>query len=329
MKRKSQVLLLLMSLVCGSAFAEEQVAPHVAFWTSLAGPWTYEISSDGTKGKVTWQMQARGSALMGRFQDDQGNVSVELAGWRPDNKTLVVNGVGTAGNHWTLALDKVTPVSAEGTTEGVLPSGLGFKGAFTGKLTNNDLYTVTLERTSEDGETSDITIVFKRVKPGAAVIDIPWKWLIGYWKIERSDGTSAEVHWSKPRANADYLIGKWENSDGTKFSEIVGWRPDQQALVANAFGARGGYFSVFLNNVRPNQMSGRIRRFKSDGTQTSGTIEINRVNEDLVKTRIVDESDGSVVTETVTRVPATSHDGERRRRLPGIPQRLRNLLRRR
>ena len=82
MKRKSQVLLLLMSLVCGSAFAEEQVAPHVAFWTSLAGRWTYEISSDGTKGKVTWQMQARGSALMGRFQDDQGNVSVELAGAR-------------------------------------------------------------------------------------------------------------------------------------------------------------------------------------------------------------------------------------------------------
>ena len=76
-------------------------------------------------------------------------------------------------------------------------------------------------------------------------------------------------------------------------------------------------------------MSGRIRRFKSDGTQTSGTIEINRVNQDLVKTRIVDESDGSVVTETVTRVSAASDDGGRRRRLPGIPQRLRDLLRRR
>lgn len=329
MKRKLQVLILLLSLACGSSFAEDQTPPHVAFWNSLAGRWTYEISSDGTKGRVTWRMRARGSALLGRFQDDQGNVSVELAGWLPENKTLVVNGVGTAGNHWTLTLDKVTPVSVEGKTEGVLPSGLRFKGAFSGKLTNNDLYTVTLERTAEDGETSEIKIVFKRVKPGAAVIDIPWKWLTGHWTIERSDGTSANVHWSKPRADADYLIGKWENSDGTKFSEIVGWRPDQKALVANGFGAKGGYFSVFLDQVSPDQMSGWIRRFQSDGTLKSGTIEINRVNEDLVKTKIVDESDGSIVTETVTRVTDKSDAGGRSRRFLGIPQRLRNILRRR
>ena len=328
MKRKSQVLILFLSLACGSSFAEDKIPPHVAFWNSLQGRWTYEIS-DGTKGTATWEVRASGSVLLGRFQDDQGNVASELAGWRPDKKAMVVNGFGTAGNYWTHTLDKVTPVSIEGTTQGILPSDLGFNGAFTGSLTSKDVYTVTLERTAEDGEASEINIVFKRARPVAVVIDIPWKWMLGHWNVERSDGTSAKVHWDKPRTDADYLIGKWENSDGTKFSEIVGWRPDQQALVANGFAAKGRYFSVYLDKVSPDRMSGRIHRFQPDGTVKSGTFEITRVNEDLVTTKIVDGSDGSVVTETVTRASDASNDGGLRRALRAIPRRLRDVLQRR
>ena len=128
--------------------------------------------------------------------------------------------------------------------------------------------------------------------------------MVGHWKIKRSDGSSADVHWSKLRADADFLLGEWEESDGAKLTEIRGWCPSQQVVSAQMFGAHGQYASVSFNKVSAQKMSGRVRLFKPNGKLTMRSIEIQRVNENLAKVKLVDSADGSVVTSTVTRIKA-------------------------
>ena len=325
MNRRGPMLLIVMGILCSSAIAEEKAPTHLAFWQNLEGRWNYERSPDGGKGMVTWRVTTGGSALRGSYQEDKGGVSTETAGWRPDTKSMVVNGFGSEGNHWHLHLDKVTPLLVEGKSEGVLPNGESVSGEFSGKLVNKDRYEVSINETDKDGTASQVKITFRRIK--SALVTCPWEWMLGQWKVERSDGTSADVHWSKPRADADYLIGKWDESDGTKLTELVGWRPDQEVLVANAHGASGQYFGAWFNKVSAKKMSGWIRILSPDGKMTRSRVVLERVNENLVKAKNVDESDGSVVTSTFTRVITAAEEDGPRRRLRSVLERLRGVLR--
>ena len=209
MNARSRISLIVVGLLCSSSWAAEKTPPHLALWKSLAGRWRFEGNTDGSKGTVRWQVRAKGSSLWGSFQDDKGNRATEIAGWRPDTKTMVVNGFGSANDHWHLELDKVTPVLITGKTTGVLASGLSFTGDFSGRLVNKDRYEVNVKRTNKEGKTSHVKITFSRIKRGELLVKCPWEWMLGHWKLKRSDGSSANVHWTKPREDADYLIGKW------------------------------------------------------------------------------------------------------------------------
>lgn len=327
MNAYSRLSLMAIWFLCNSAVAEETTPPHLAFWKNLAGRWSYERSPDGVKGTVRWRVTTNGSAFRGNFQEDKGIVSTETAGWRPDTKSMVVSGFGSEGNHWHLKLNKVTPVLVEGESEGVLPSGLSIAGDFSGKLINKDRYVVTINEKGEEGKTNLVKITFSRITPGDMDVKCPWEWMTGYWKFKRSDGTSGDVQWSKPRANADYLIGKWEESDGTKTTEIVGWRPDQEVVSGQSFGANGLYYAVWFNKVSANKMSGFVRNWKPNGQLKLSRLEVQRINENLVKTKMVDDADGSVVTGTFTRIVTAADSGGQRRRLRPVRERLKGLLR--
>ncbi|MDG1890171.1 MAG: hypothetical protein P8L18_02580 [Verrucomicrobiota bacterium] len=134
--------------------------------------------------------------------------------------------------------------------------------------------------------------------------NVPWDWLLGHWSIDNSDGTKTKVHWWQPDPESDYLIGKWEHEDGTWQMEIVGWREDTQTLSALHHGSNGLYVeSSFTEFLGRRKMKGSFRRREGSGKIVRGSIEIHRVRDDLVHTRLV-HSDGTIVTEKMTQVSA-------------------------
>ena len=98
-------------------------------------------------------------------------------------------------------------------------------------------------------------------------------------------------------------------------------------LVANAHGASGQYFGVWFNKVSAKKMSGWIRILSPDGKLTRSRVVLERVNENLVKAKNVDESDGSVVTSTFTRVITAAEEDGPGRRLRSVLERLGGVLR--
>ena len=60
---------------------------------------------------------------------------------------------------------------------------------------------------------------------------------------------------------------------------------------------------------------------------TRSRVVLERVNENLVKAKNVDESDGSVVTSTFTRVVTVAEEDGPRRRLRSVRELLRGVLR--
>jgi hypothetical protein len=125
---------------------------HKAWWKYLKGEWTYEIKELNIKGTATWRLAAKGNALVGRFQTEDGRISIELGGWCSDKKMLVANGYGSEGNYWSLEFAKVTEDTIEGPNCGVLPDGRSYEGTFTGTKISENKYEWTFKGKTGDGE---------------------------------------------------------------------------------------------------------------------------------------------------------------------------------
>ncbi|MDG2400649.1 MAG: hypothetical protein P8M04_08745 [Akkermansiaceae bacterium] len=276
-------------------------APELALWQELQGNWNYEIQPAGLKGSVRWGIGGKGSSLWGVFDEPNEVKSVSLAGWRKDSKTLKINGYGSAGNYWDLELTEVSADKITGTCFGILPTSQKYSGKYTGKFETKDRFRFTIDAVLENGEKQKITGLFTRAEIEQKALKCPWKWMLGHWKIERSDGTKADVVWTKPDPNADYLVGNWTSETGEKMTELVGWRPHNQTLVANAHGANGEGFSVRFNKVSADKLSGRFRNQKAGESERMGTIEIRRVNEGLAEAKL-ESTDGTVITEKIRKV---------------------------
>ena len=300
MKKPFKFILPLMALSIAPSKSVEK-APQLALWQELQGSWNYEIQPAGLKGSVRWAIGAKGSTLWGIFDEPNDVKSVSLAGWRNDSKTLKINGYGSAGNYWDLELKEVSAEKITGTCFGILPTSQRYSGKYTGKFETKDKFRFTINANLENGEKQEITGLFTRAKIEPKSLECPWKWMLGHWKIDRSDGTKSDVVWTKPDPNADYLIGNWTSETGEKMTELVGWRPHNQTLVANAHGANGNGFYVRFNEVSSNKLAGRFRTQAEGKDEQMGTVELRRINDGLAQATLK-SNDGTVITEKFTKV---------------------------
>ncbi len=299
-------------LAIKGANAEEQPdpTPHLEFLQAIEGVWDYKMSfPDGeaegpTSGVVNWARRANGHTLRGYWTADDGTTSTELLGYRKSDGLLISNGFGEQGNHWNLILSEVTATSMKGRCIGTHPNGVSFKGSFEGTI-DGDTYTFSINGKNESGEPHAFQGVCQRRVQAAVVIGeaarCPWTFMLGRWKVKRSDDTTASVTWEQPSEHVDVLTGRWTESDGSVLTEQVGWQPDRKQLVANAYGAENAFFSVLFNKVEKDHMSGWYRNRNAAGKVVNGKVEITRISETEVQSKLV-EKDGTVLTEVFTKI---------------------------
>ena len=132
---------------------------------------------------------------------------------------------------------------------------------------------------------------------------LPWGVMLGHWEINRSDGTSSKVFWSRPAPDVDIILGDWEDGDGTKSTELAVWHPTKQSLVIYLFRTDSQGDLLWFDKVSPKAMSGWIQVRDADGKTKVSSFEIQRVSETLSQVKAVDEADGSIVTHSVTARP--------------------------
>ncbi|MGB0598755.1 MAG: hypothetical protein ACPGLY_18870 [Rubripirellula sp.] len=300
----------LLSITVANAQEQTDSSPHLEFFQAIEGAWDYKMSFPNgevgapTTGVVNWARRANGHTLRGYWTADGETSSTELLGYRKSDGTLVSHGYGEQGNHWNLILPEVTATSIKGRCIGTHPDGVSFEGIFEGKI-DGDTYTFSINGKTESGEPHAFQGVCKRRVRTAPEIGeaarCPWTWMLGQWKVKRSDDTTASVTWEQPSEQVDVLVGRWTESDGSVLTEQVGWQPDRKQLVANAYGAEGVFFSVLFNKVDKDQMSGLYRNRNAEGKVVNGRVEINRISETEVRSKLV-ERDGTVLTEVFTKV---------------------------
>ena len=108
----------------------------------------------------------------------------------------------------------------------------------------------------------------------------PWKFLVGRWQVEEDYGFKSEVVFKRLK-NAEGASGKWEDQDGNKFSEIIGWMPDKKSILAAGFGTNGGYWECNFTEVTAKQIKGVMVFRTNDGQQYEGDYTIKRVSDVL------------------------------------------------
>jgi hypothetical protein len=112
--------------------------PHQKLMQYLEGEWTYEWPDFGEKGTANWRLVAGGHATLARFVEEDGDRSIELGGWRPDEKKLVAIGHVTDGGYWHIEFTEVDENGAKGTNKGVLPDGRSYDGTYALKRIDQD-----------------------------------------------------------------------------------------------------------------------------------------------------------------------------------------------
>jgi len=126
--------------------------------------------------------------------------------------------------------------------------------------------------------------------------ECPWEWMLGDWTVERSDGTSARINWTKPRKDADFLYGTWVDPDGGVQNELISWQSDRGHLVANAHGPKGSFVAVDFSHVERHRMSGTISKRDMEGNITNGVVMIERISPNESRSRVI-TADGNAFTE--------------------------------
>ncbi len=280
---------------------------------------TWELSGmqfdRGVTGTMTFEWDLNKNILIRRIhtipndEPEAALTSMFVILWDAKNKRILERGYGGYGGYgqgkWTQ------------TDQGWNSKGLGnwtlwngeqtiHEASYIVKTKNECVFKATDQKEGEkEPFTTELTLTRVTELAGEDNSRIPWDWLLGHWNIESSDGKTSKVHWDKPDSGGDYLIGKWKHEDGSWLMEIVGWRPDSKTLTSQQYGSNGVYgevnFTEFLSRRR---MKGSFHRREANGKIVKGTVEVHRVQDDLVKSRMV-HSDGTVVTETITRVSTT------------------------
>ncbi|MDG2385176.1 MAG: hypothetical protein P8N76_26130 [Pirellulaceae bacterium] len=314
----SGVQILAFCLVQASALnLVAQVEPgsthqHLEAFDYFVGTWKFsgEDFNEQTSGTITWQWDLDQNALVRRMQinpnknSPEGMTNMSVVLWDAKNKRILERGFGGYGGYGQSVWTKTsTGWKNQGLGKWVLWNGEQGTHESNYVLKSKDKFVIeqAFDLDSQEPATSRITVERVSESTAAKKNRCPWTWLIGNWSIERSSGTSSRVHWSQPYPNADYLIGEWEDNDGSKMHEIVGWQPSRKLMVSNSYGPGGRCSEIIFDEVAPKRIKGKIHNRDANGKVVTGTLELKQINRDLAKGRQV-LSDGTVVTQTFRRI---------------------------
>ena len=107
-----------VSIIATPAISQE---PHQAWWKFLQGEWTYENSE--SSGTVVYRYAAKKNAVVARFEDKDGDVSIELLGRDAASKTVSATGFGSDDGSWRIEFTKLTDDAGEGSMRTVTDDG--------------------------------------------------------------------------------------------------------------------------------------------------------------------------------------------------------------
>ena len=114
-------------------------SPDECPWKPLTGNWTFSDDS-GYTADVRFKLTDSGDSSIGIWRDKDG-VYTELAGWRPEEKTLVVNGHGTNGAYWKVVFDQVEESTVAGDIIDRRADGTIYEGKWQLKRESDELLT--------------------------------------------------------------------------------------------------------------------------------------------------------------------------------------------
>ena len=311
----SRLWLLCSLLCCGLNLALAQMPVHVKqSLDRLVGRWeietrigerriiehaTLEWSADETT--LFYQGEGEKFAIKGQETRFSG-----VFGW--DAEAQVVREFGFDNQGGTFVSEhRITPTSwSDTTTSTAVSEGKAVSEVFhrTFVFQSADEWTLEARDRVLQGQ-KGVTTRFRRIAhPSESPFPetTPWEWMLGHWTVERSDGSSARIHWEKPRPDAEFLLGTWSESDGTRSTEIAGWEPDCGHLVSSRYGVAGFYSSVRFHEVSRHEMKGLMRGRNAQGISRMGFLQLNRVSSEESRSTLV-LSDGSILTQTFRKNP--------------------------
>lgn len=134
--------------------------PHEAWWKYLQGEWSYENSE--SSGTVVYRYAVKKNAVVARFQDADGDISIELLGWDAATNTVSATGFGSDGGSWRIEFTKLTAESGEGKMRTVSDDGSCVEAQFKIKQTGENSFEWTSSGTDSDGNTVTRWGKFKR-----------------------------------------------------------------------------------------------------------------------------------------------------------------------
>ena len=107
-----------------------------------------------------------------------------------------------------------------------------------------------------------------------------WEFETGQWTFESSTGLKSDVTWT-PTANGKAIVGEWVGEDGTKSSELIGWRGDR--LAVDGFGSENNFWHIVFDQVTPSKCVGPGTVAYPDGTVLTGTLTTEKINADRME----------------------------------------------
>lgn len=282
--------------------------------SKLVGTWEITTEIDGRKVTERVQLDWVNDESVLVYQGEGENFRTGaktrfsgILGWDPEKRTVEETGFDTSGgtfraDHKISDKKWIGQMSAKSMVENKPKVETGTREFV---FQDKDHWAILCTDIKVDGSKVDNrNLQFRRISAedtSAHSAGCPWEWMLGDWKVERSDGTSAKVNWRLADGAVDYLFGTWHESDGTVLNEIVGWEADRRHLVARAFGTNGAYFSVRFQDVHLHQMSGFLRTRNAKGETQTGIIEVERESDTKATSKFV-ATDGTVVTEVLHKV---------------------------
>lgn len=123
----------------------------------------------------------------------------------------------------------------------------------------------------------------------------PWKFMQGRWQVEEEYGFKSEVVFKKLK-DGQGASGKWEDQDGNKFSELIGWLSDKKQIVSLGFGTNGAYWECNFTEVKAEHIKGTMVYQDHEGKLHEGDYMIKKISNVLCESqfKIKDSKEGKL-----------------------------------
>ncbi|MEE3372194.1 MAG: hypothetical protein VX346_22865 [Planctomycetota bacterium] len=122
----------------------------------------------------------------------------------------------------------------------------------------------------------------------AAAPNCPWQWLLGTWQIEEDYGFKSRVVWKKLGVGQG-ATGIWEDDEGNKFTELLGWDATKKQIVSTGFGTNSAYWIIRFTEVTGTEIEGTMTYRTPQGITYEGEYSIKKLGsnacESLYKAR--------------------------------------------